>query len=435
MKRQDIFLGILLIVGLLFSGAVDAQTYSLGSPVEELAPILKSTSGFCPTPAQTTGVCDCPNGFVAVGYEGMEGNGYGAMVLSQFRLRCRELNANGTLGATVQLTCANGSDPGNTPDGPVDAAAGEALVGFEVRIGCAIDGIGGFAKSIADIGNATPNNNNNSLPSIGGMGGAAQPAVYVPDGHVIVGMRTYEDPGNNISAGVAWRYAPVDFFAGTDCNITNISFTNSSPCNDNGTTDIANDDFFTADVVVNFVNSPATGTLNLTGPNVNESVPVGAIGASSYTFNDVQLPATGGAIFLTGSFSADPGCTINTNAGISPAICSPDAIGIPTMSEWGLILLTLIIFTLSVVFGTQHQRAMAMSNGNTYADRSRNKLPFDRKAFFRILPMVYMAIAAIFTIAIAVFGYEITPSDVPGALLSGAILAYLVHFVKGEAKR
>lgn len=104
------------------------------------------------------------------------------------------------------------------------------------------------------------------------------------------------------------------------------------------------------------------------------------------------------------------------------------------MSEWGLILLTLIIFTLSVVFGTQHQRAMAMPTGSAYADRPRNKLPFDRKAFFSVLPVVYLALAAIFTIAIAVFGYELTNADIPGALLSGAILAYLVHFVKGGAK-
>lgn len=434
MKRQQLFFVLLLGIGLIFSSTAGAQTYSLGTPVGELTPSLKSTAGFCPTPAQAIAMCDCPPGYVAVGYEGIEGNGYGAMVLSQFQLRCRELNPNGTLGGTVQVTCANGSEPGDTPDGPADAAAGEALVGFEIRIGCAIDGIQGFSKPIADIGSSTPNNNSNAVTPIGGMGGSAQPAVYVPDGNVIVGMRTYEDPGNDISAGVAWRYAPVVFNAGTGCNITNVSFINASACNDNGTTDIAFDDFFTADVVVSFANAPAAGTLNLTGSNANESIAVGAIGANSYTFTGVQLPATGGALFLTASFSAEAACSLTSNAGISPGNCSPDATGIPTMSEWGLILLTLIIFTLSVVFGTQHQRAMAMPSGSAYADRPRNKLPFDSKAFFSVLPVVYLAIAAIFTIAITVFGYELTNADVPGALMSGAILAYLVHFVKGGAK-
>lgn len=434
MKRQQLFFVLLLGIGLMFSSTAGAQTYSLGTPVGELTPILKSNAAFCATPAQAIAVCDCPAGYVAVGYQGVEGNGYGPMVLSQFQLRCRQLNPDGTLGATVDVTCANGSEPGDTPNGPVDAAAGAALVGFEIRIGCAIDGIQGFSKPIADIGNATPNSNNTALAAIGGMGGGAQPAMYAPDGSVIVGMQTYEDPGNNISAGVAWRYAPIVVSAVTGCNITAISFINASACNDNGTTDIAFDDFFTADVVVNFANAPAAGTLDLTGPNVNESVAVGAIGATSHTFTGVQLPATGGAIFLTAGFSDEATCSLNGNAGISPGNCSPDATGIPTMSEWGLILLTLIIFTLSVVFGTQHQRAMAMPTGSAYADRPRNKLPFDRKAFFSVLPVVYLALAAIFTIAIAVFGYELTNADIPGALLSGAILAYLVHFVKGGAK-
>ena len=141
MKKNSTLLIAFLLLSLLPLHSVLSQCYELGTPVGQLSPVLKNPIGFCPGNAQIDVVCDCPAGYVAVGYEGEEGNVYGGMVLSNFRLRCRELNANGTLGTTIQVTCNNGTAPGNTPDGPVDAAAGEALVGFEVRIGCATDAI------------------------------------------------------------------------------------------------------------------------------------------------------------------------------------------------------------------------------------------------------------------------------------------------------
>jgi len=49
------------------------------------------------------------------------------------------------------------------------------------------------------------------------------------------------------------------------CSITAISLSNSSICNDNGTPTNPNDDFFTADVSVTFVNRPARGRLSLSG--------------------------------------------------------------------------------------------------------------------------------------------------------------------------
>lgn len=304
--------------------------YQLGATVGQLSPILKSTpAGVCPTPAQASSVCDCPAGYVAVGYEGQEGNSYGPMVLSQFKLRCRQLNTDGTLGGTVVVTCSNGTAAGNVPDGPVDAAAGQALVGFEVRIGCAVDGIMGASKTIADIAAGTPNSASNTMPPIGGMGGSAQPIMYAPNGNVIVGMQSYIDPGNNFSAGVAWRYAPI---------------------------------------------------INCTPP--------------------------------------------------PPPPPPPPPGTIPTMSEWGLILFALILFTLSVVFGTQRQRAMAMANSfPASAVNSRRRLPFNKQVFLKVLPAVYLGIIAVFTVAIRFFGYELTAADPAGSLMAGGIVAYLVHFV------
>lgn len=436
MKRFLQSCSFLLVLAFGLSTTLNGQTcVTLGDVVGELTPVLKDNGQFCPTPAVETGVCDCPDGFVAVGYVGLEGNSYGGMVLSQFSLRCRQLNIDGTLGGAVDITCANGSDVGNMTDGPIDAAAGEALVGFESNVGCAVDGLEGYSKSILEVAAGDANGNSNIMTEIGGMGGSAQPVMYVPDGNVIIGMRTYEDPGNNISAGFAWRYAPIQTVAcPADCPLTDISLSNASACDDNGTPDIASDDFFTADVTVTYLSAPTDGSLEVTGSgNLSISAPVASIGANSYTFTNVQLRASGLQVPLSASFTSIAGCTLNDLAGNAPQPCSPDAPGIPTMSEWGLILFALIMFTLSVVFGTQYQQKLAFANTGANASAG-TKLPFNKQAFFKALPWVYLVIAAIFAVAI-VFGYEPTNADLPGSLFAGAIIAYLVQYVSVFSKK
>lgn len=545
MKRNSTLLGLFLLLAFLPLQSAFTQCYELGSTIGQLSPVLKNPISFCPGTAQIAAVCDCPPGFVAVGYEGEEGNVYGPMVLSQFSLRCRQFNSDGTLGASVTVTCSNGTANGNTFDGPVDAAANQALVGFEVRIGCATDAIMGASKLLTEIGMGLPNTTSNSMPAIGGTGGAPQPVMYVPNGNVIVGMQTYVEPLNQpagaqgITAGVAWRYAPITacplvcsidgisvsnisacndngtptsaddtftadvtvtftdapasgtldlsgdgtasvavgslgmgthtftgvtmsadggaisltaaFSADAACTLTNnnagtapaacsitpppvcaissISVANISACNDGGTDDNIFDDTFTADVTVTFSNAPGAGTLNLSG-DATASVAVGSLGAGTYTFTGLTMAANGTPISLTALFSANPNCTLsNNNAGTAPAFCSPNAATIPTMSEWGLILFGLIMFTLSVVFGVQHQQALALNGAGGQANAAtRWKLPFEKTLFFNALPVVYLGFALIFSVAIA-FGYELTNADIPGSLLAGGIIAYLVQFV------
>ena len=89
MKRLITQITLSLVVGLFALQSGVAQCFQLGTTVGQLSSVLKTPSGFCPTPAGTGAVCDCPAGYVAVGYEGLEGNVYGTMVLSQFKLRCK----------------------------------------------------------------------------------------------------------------------------------------------------------------------------------------------------------------------------------------------------------------------------------------------------------------------------------------------------------
>ncbi|MCB0530985.1 MAG: hypothetical protein H6574_15020 [Lewinellaceae bacterium] len=545
MNKLFTSIALCFAAGLFFVQSGHAQCYQLGTTIGQLSPILKNPIGFCPAPAQTGTVCDCPAGYVAVGYEGIEGNVYGPMVLSQFKLRCKQLNPDGTLGATVMVTCSNGTSTDGTPDGPVDAAPGQALVGAEVRIGCAMDAVYGYSKLLSEVYTGQPNAMSNVMVNIGGTGGSPQTAMFAPDGNVIVGMQTYVEPGPNppgsagITAGVAWRYAPLlNVPCVTACSIASISVSNISACNNNGTPSNPNDDTFTANVTVAYSDAPATGTLNLSG-DATASIAVGSIGTTSYTFTGVTMSADGTPIALTATFSANPACTLtNNNAGTAPVSCSmastictvnsvtagnlsfcndngtpnnstddtftaditvtfsnPPASGtlnltgsatasvpvgslgagsytftgltmlangqpiqltasfsatsctltnaiaevappscslggatIPTMSEWGLILFALIIFSMALVFGMKQQQILAMgNNGRTMAAPS-SMLPFDKVLYFKVLPFVYLTISVVFAIMMA-FGYELTKADIPGSLLAGGLIAYLVQFV------
>ena len=111
------------------------------------------------------------------------------------------------------------------------------------------------------------------------------------------------------------------------CGITDITFSNQSTCNDNGTPSNTADDWFTADLTVDFVMAPGTGTLDLSGDVQSgggaTSVAVGALGsATSYTFIGVRLDADGTASQITATFSADPTCTFSITNGPSVNNCS-----------------------------------------------------------------------------------------------------------------
>ncbi|MCA0151581.1 beta strand repeat-containing protein, partial [Winogradskyella vincentii] len=117
-----------------------------------------------------------------------------------------------------------------------------------------------------------------------------------------------------------------NFIDGVDlslnCDITAIDESDVQACSDNGTPEYTGDDTFTADITVTYANPKTTGTLNLSG-SANVSVPVGSIGATSYTFQDVVFTADGSAISLTANFSADGGCSItDTNIMTAPSECS-----------------------------------------------------------------------------------------------------------------
>jgi hypothetical protein len=110
------------------------------------------------------------------------------------------------------------------------------------------------------------------------------------------------------------------------CDITSIDFINILSCNDNNTGD-PNDDYFIADVVVNFVNPPATGNLQIEpgGDAIGTySIPVTNLIGNSHTFEDVQLKADGTITVLEVEFTIPANVCVQTVVGPTIASCSSE---------------------------------------------------------------------------------------------------------------
>ena len=133
------------------------------------------------------------------------------------------------------------------------------------------------------------------------------------------------DPGHSRELG----YGRIDAFEAVQlantgsgsCNITSITTSNISVCDDNGTAADPSDDTFTVAVTVTFSEAPTTGTLDLTGDG---SATVSVTGLTSpHTFEGVIMDADGGPITTTATFSAETTCTLTiANAGTAPESCS-----------------------------------------------------------------------------------------------------------------
>lgn len=170
------------------------------------------------------------------------------------------------------------------------------------------------------------------------------------DAAVLEGLAMTNSSTNQQNAAIAVRQAAIDMNYSCDdidaftnrfeargyvlpvyncssaCNISEITTSNLSPCDNNGTNGDPSDDFFTADVTVTFQNATLTGTLDLTGDGT-ASISVAGL-TSPHTFVGVVLPADGGAINLTATFSDDGACTLTeSNAGTAPDSCSVLGIG------------------------------------------------------------------------------------------------------------
>lgn len=52
------------------------------------------------------------------------------------------------------------------------------------------------------------------------------------------------------------------------------------------------------------------------------------------------------------------------------------------------------------------------------------------KTYFPLVLKVWLALALVLLASVLAFEYEMTTADIPGGLVSGALLAYLIHLIK-----
>lgn len=127
------------------------------------------------------------------------------------------------------------------------------------------------------------------------------------------------------------------------------------------------------------------------------------------------------------------GCTSNI---VCPPTCSSPALTIlppgvvPTLSQWGLIIFSLLVLIFGAV--AIRSRNMILNEINDSQGISWRNFPLEKDLFGKILIGVSIVVTAIFVLAISLGGYELTNADVPGSLLAIPLLTYFIHLMLME---
>ncbi len=188
----------------------------------------------------------------------------------------------------------------------------------------------------------------------------------------------------------------------------------------------------------------------LGGNSVQEAF---AVGSNVYagTIGGLSASSDGGASFINsttadglgnnlvlGVFASGSNVYAATiDGGLSIGMDS-NLVTVPTLSEWGLVILALLILTVGTLGATVP--AMACPDGQTVrANISFGNLPFDRQLYFKVLPVLTLGTLSAFGVAATFFGYEMTAADPLGSLVAVSLGSYLIvlllkdyHFGKGE---
>ncbi|MEO1259392.1 MAG: IPTL-CTERM sorting domain-containing protein [Bacteroidota bacterium] len=102
---------------------------------------------------------------------------------------------------------------------------------------------------------------------------------------------------------------------------------------------------------------------------------------------------------------------------------------VPTMGQWAMIIFTLLMVAMGMVLVRQSQMAYAGAGTKNFSFSLR-KLPFEKTGYNKALLISALTMTAVFVLAIAFFGYEMTKADIPGSLLSLPLVAYIVMLLK-----
>jgi len=245
----------------------------------------------------------------------VNGTGGGAAIYQTINLPNVNLAAGGYF-----VICANAA---NTPNCDLDVAPNTDLIQNGAPDGIGLRNAGVLVDAVSYEGNTgAPYTETSGVGLIDGAGVANQGISRFPDG-------TDTDVNNvdllsNVCVTPGLSNVNTTANCVLPCDLTAISFSNVGSCNDNGTPSDPSDDYFTANITVTFVNSPAAGNLTLSGDVLvgGGALSVAAPFTSPTVFMGIRLKADGTASAVTATFSADPLCTFTVSNGPNVASCS-----------------------------------------------------------------------------------------------------------------
>ncbi len=293
---------LLALFLILFTTKAQSQTYSLGTT---------STGDLIGYTGKET-TCDCPTGYVSVGY-----TGGGVAWMDRFQLICAKLNSDGTVGKSYTYATAVGPVPGASNDhnsiSDIIASSNYALTSFTgtatnyPSYGNYMSSLKGLSTPITSI---VSSNTNNSIPLAQfGSTGPSLGTVSVPVGNVIVGVvgESIANSGtqNSYVGGIKLRYAPIiksilqtpsisSFIPTNGCSGTSVTITGTN---------------FTGATAVTF------GGVSAASFAVNSSTSITAIVGSADVTGNVKVTTSDGTAISSGNYFV--GSTANLYAYIT----------------------------------------------------------------------------------------------------------------------
>jgi len=108
---------------------------------------------------------------------------------------------------------------------------------------------------------------------------------------------------------------------------------------------------------------------------------------------------------------------------------NPTVAPVPTLSEWAMIVLALLMGVMATLALQAQQGVTTVPVETSHALSLQNpsRLPFDKRQYTSMLLLTLLATCGVFAIAIIAFGYELTHADAPGVIIATPIAAYLLY--------
>ena len=178
----------------------------------------------------------------------------------------------------------------------------------------------------------------------------------------------------------------------------------------------------------NPVDDMITFDYTVTGSGATWSSDQGDAGVAYNTTITVgPVPADGSTWTVNVTDDADGTCTSSTDITLTDCGVPTD---IPTLSEWGLITLALLLMTFGSVKMAVGSVALASTGSRNIPVPGTNnfQLPFDAAVFRKATTFTGILAIIGFAVCFAIFGAIFLP-DVIGVLIAGPVFAYLAHLL------